>query len=300
MDTKQALLFHDILSLDAETKLLHRDFAEYLNEFHVDYGAYWIEITKIFEFYNDLSNLEYIETKTLKNKIKDCLNHLISHYYNIDNAKMIYLISTYLISQTSDIQKLKNLQKSINHCNITMFENLDFRNELYKEINKKINNIRKAPKSQSMDTNSQKKKLFIVHGHNKLFLEEIKNFFLKNNYHPIVLNEKIAGGSYTLIEKLERNSENIGLVVVLFTSDDIGKKNTSNEQFSPRARQNVVFEMGYFMGKIGRDNVLVISDDESKAYFSDISGISYIPFENWKIRLTMELRAKNYIIEDLS
>ena len=74
------------------------------------------------------------------------------------------------------------------------------------------------------------------------FLEKLK-------LQPIVLHEQASRGM-TVIEKIEANSE-VEFAVVLMTADDVGAVKTASDKLAPRARQNVVLELGYFVARIG-------------------------------------------------
>ena len=86
---------------------------------------------------------------------------------------------------------------------------------------------------------------------------------------PVVLFEE-PGKGQTIIEKLESNSD-VLFAVVLLTPDDFGQA-TEEGKLQPRARQNVVLELGYFLGKLGRANVAVLYD-ESVELPSDYHGV---------------------------
>ena len=92
---------------------------------------------------------------------------------------------------------------------------------------------------------------------------------------PIILAEKASGG-LTIIEKFERYSDECNLVFILLTPDD---KYTSDNKC--RARQNVIFEMGYFLGKLGRKSGQVILLYKGNLELpNDISGLVYINIDN--------------------
>lgn len=113
---------------------------------------------------------------------------------------------------------------------------------------------------------------FIVHGHDKESMHDLKNF-LQNRLkwpEPIILSEKGSGGK-TIIEKFEFYSKKIDIVFALFTPDDI----VINQDDIKRARQNVIYEAGYFHGKLGRDKVFVLYKNGVELP-SDLHGIIYI------------------------
>jgi predicted nucleotide-binding protein len=89
----------------------------------------------------------------------------------------------------------------------------------------------------------------------------------------------------------------VGFAVVLYTPCDIG--GLSGDSQRPRARQNVVFEHGYLIGKLGRNNVsaLVKGDVEIP---NDISGVVYVPLDQhgaWRVALAKELRTARYPVD---
>ncbi len=137
--------------------------------------------------------------------------------------------------------------------------------------------------------------IFIVHGHDDLAKVETARFIEKLGFQPIILHEQASSGK-TVIEKIEEYS-NVGFGVILYTPCDIGAKKGEESNLKSRARQNVVFEHGYLIGKIGRGNVcaLVKGDVETP---SDISGVVYISMNgDWKLDLAKELRKSGYQVD---
>jgi predicted nucleotide-binding protein len=139
---------------------------------------------------------------------------------------------------------------------------------LGEDLNKKVINGHKEEK---------KMKVFIVHGHDGEVKLSLKNY-VQNTLkmeEPIVLAEKASGG-LTIIEKFEKFSEECNLIFVLLTPDDIYSEDNKN-----RARQNVIFEMGYFLGKLGRKSGRVILLYKGNLELpNDISGLVYINIDN--------------------
>lgn len=128
----------------------------------------------------------------------------------------------------------------------------------------------------------QKPQMFIVHGHDHQIVFELKNY-LQNTLQlgtPIILHEQPSQGR-TIIEKFERLSRPVDLVFVVLTPDDEGYPAGASGRVRKRARQNVIFEMGFFFSKFqrlrGRVLVLYKGDIELP---SDISGIVYIDITN--------------------
>jgi predicted nucleotide-binding protein len=142
------------------------------------------------------------------------------------------------------------------------------------------------------------KDVFVVHGHDHGMKETVARFLSKAGLNPIILHEQPDGGK-TIIEKFETHAE-VSFAVAIFSRDDLGAAmseiSTSKpieEQLRPRARQNVVLELGYFMGALGRKNVRAIIEDGVETP-SDYSGVLFIPFDaahGWRLKLVRELKA---------
>jgi predicted nucleotide-binding protein len=145
---------------------------------------------------------------------------------------------------------------------------------------------------------SEKKKVFIVHGHNDAILHESARFIETLGLEVIVLREQPNSGR-TIIEKFEDYSD-VGFAIVLLTDDDIGgEKGLSIDKMKSRARQNVIFELGYFIGVLERSNVCALYE-KGVELPSDFSGILYTEIDNggmWKFNLAKELKASGYAID---
>ena len=136
-------------------------------------------------------------------------------------------------------------------------------------------------------------KIFIVHGHNGELKEAIARLIERQGIEAIILHEQANLGN-TIIEKFERNSD-VGAAICLFTADDVGRAKADNTE-RKRARQNVVFEAGYFIGKLGRKNVVIIADPGVEIP-SDMQGIVCTGSENWQFSVLKELKAMGFNID---
>lgn len=149
---------------------------------------------------------------------------------------------------------------------------------------------------QSKNVEIDREKVFIVHGHDEVVKLSVARFLEKLKLTPIILHEQASQGK-TIIEKIEEYS-NVGFGIVLYTPCDLGKSNDS-ENLQPRARQNVIFEHGYLMAKIGRNNVCaLVKDDVEKP--NDISGVVYINYDSdggWHMELLKELKSSGYDVD---
>jgi|GEM_PF-1097348 len=140
-------------------------------------------------------------------------------------------------------------------------------------------------------------KVFIVHGHDDLAKTEVARFIENLGFEPIILHEQASGGQ-TIIEKIEKYT-NVGFGIILYTPCDEGGKLGQNGTFQPRARQNVLLEHGYLMGKLGRDKVCALVKGHVEKP-SDISGIVYIDMDArkaWHKDVAKEMEAAGYEID---
>ncbi|MBN8877473.1 MAG: nucleotide-binding protein [Sphingobacteriales bacterium] len=155
-----------------------------------------------------------------------------------------------------------------------------------------IGNIREA---KSRDVT--KTEVFIVHGHDETAKVKAARFIEKLGFKPIILHEQASSGK-TIIEKIEEYS-NVGFGIVLYTPCDIGGKNAEKPNLKLRARQNVVFEHGYLIGKIGRSNVCALVKGEIETP-NDISGVVYVPMDDsdaWHLLIARELKKSGYDVD---
>ena len=137
-------------------------------------------------------------------------------------------------------------------------------------------------------------KVFIVHGHDGELKEKVARRLEQQGIEAIILSEQANRGK-TIIEKLEAYSD-VHAAIILFTSDDLGAAKEEKENEKYRARQNVVFESGYFMGYLGRENIIMIAD-ENVEIPGDLSGMVYTTRDNWEFEMLKELNAAGMKID---
>lgn len=145
--------------------------------------------------------------------------------------------------------------------------------------------------------NIHNKKVFIVHGHDSGTKEMVARFIEKCGLEAIILHEQVNQGQ-TIIEKLESNT-NVGFGVVLYTPCDRGGENKKDAKLKPRARENVVFEHGYLIGKLGRTRVVALLK-EGVEIPGDLDGKLYTPIDEggaWKMELAKELIEAGFDID---
>ena len=149
----------------------------------------------------------------------------------------------------------------------------------------------KSSIEEYLDNQTEMSQVFLVHGHDYGRKEEVARFLEKLNLETIILHEKPNAGR-TIIEKFSDYS-NVQFAVVLLTADDEGKSLKESGPALPRARQNVILELGYFLGKLGRSNVCVLFESGVEIP-SDYSGVLFVEFDQlgkWRMELGRELKA---------
>lgn len=142
------------------------------------------------------------------------------------------------------------------------------------------------------------RKVFIVHGHDNEAKETVARFLQNLELEPIILHEQANKGK-TIIEKFEHHSEEVGFAVILLTPDDVGNVKTKADNLNPRARQNVVFELGYFFAKLKREKVCALYKGGVELP-SDFQGVLYVLMDEqgaWKLTLAREIRAAEIKID---
>jgi predicted nucleotide-binding protein len=138
-------------------------------------------------------------------------------------------------------------------------------------------------------------KVFVVHGREEGPREAVARFLERLGFRPIILHEQ-ANQGMTVIEKVEANSD-VGFAVIILTPDDVGA--LKGEELQPRARQNELLELGYFIGKLTRRRVCTLKVGELEIP-SDWRGVVDEPYDagrGWRQTLARELKAAEYEID---
>ena len=148
-------------------------------------------------------------------------------------------------------------------------------------------------------------KVFIVHGRDDAARESVARFLDSLGLKAVILREQPNAGR-TIIEKFTDYSD-VSFAVVLLTEDDVGRLSSeSSDKEKPRARQNVILELGFFLGKLGRKNVCALYEAGVEIP-SDYHGVIFLELDakgSWKLDLARELKAAgipfdmNRIVED--
>lgn len=142
---------------------------------------------------------------------------------------------------------------------------------------------------------ARSRKIFIVHGHDEAARQTVARFIERIGFEAIILSEQANQGR-TVIEKIEAHSD-VGFAVVLLTPDDVGGKGA--DSLRPRARQNVLLELGYFIAKLGREHVCTLAKGDLEIP-TDFAGVVWEPLDDggaWKTALARELQAAGYPVD---
>lgn len=221
---------------------------------------------------------------------------LEQRYSNI--YQTVQVIANKLVDSNIYLEQLKDT--NIDGFELHILDNTRKRRDFYSRKIDEMMNIVKNMKGdlenmeadytineiEKIDTNS--KNVFIVHGHDYNMRTRVENTLRKLGLNPIILGDQVNRGR-TIIEKFEEESEKSSFVVVLLSEDDA----TGDEEIK-RARQNVIFELGYFVGKIGRGNVLMLRNGNPEIP-SDLFGVLYEEYnpdtKDWEHKLVKEMNA---------
>lgn len=243
---------------------------------------------------------------------KDVLNDVVIPYLN--NEEFVfngYMLNKHKINRLKIMTTEKSARELADYENDNMPPNFlifvssedilgyrkyttDVTKELFDEVKKIQVSSLEEKKEVKIEKNN---KVFIVHGRDNAPKQEIARFIEKIGFDPIILHEQSNSGM-TIIEKIERYT-NVGFGIILYTPCDKGYENNQPTEIKSRARQNVIFEHGYLISKLGRNNVcaLVKGDIEKP---NDISGVVYIPFDSnggWKLELAKEMKSSGYEVD---
>ncbi len=138
--------------------------------------------------------------------------------------------------------------------------------------------------------------VFLVHGHDGELKESVARFLEQLKLQAIILHEQPNSGR-TVIEKFEQNA-GVDFAVILLTPDDEGYRAGNKDEVKLRARQNVILELGYFIGRLGRARICALYKGDVELP-SDIHGVLYEPVnspDGWKIKLAIELKQAGFEI----
>jgi predicted nucleotide-binding protein len=142
--------------------------------------------------------------------------------------------------------------------------------------------------------------IFVVHGRDNARKYELVRLLDRTTGRDVQVLHEQANRGATILEKLERHVQAAGYAVVLLTGDDEGRLRGKDDlALNARARQNVIFELGVFLGSLGRSRVAVLFEDGVELP-SDLDGLVYIPLDSaggWRVALLKELVAAGIAVD---
>ncbi|MCG7966024.1 MAG: nucleotide-binding protein [Candidatus Thiodiazotropha taylori] len=218
-----------------------------------------------------------------RQKVTTLISRIEDRGYSIDcdiTSRIFQVPSFGSVSRREQIEYYnRELQDTINELE-SIVEFFD----KYGDPNSPIDSTAEEKKLISSD------KVFIVHGHDEEMKQSVARFIEKLDLEPIILSEQPNQGR-TIIEKFEAHSD-VGYAVILLSPDDVGHPANVEAEKQSRARQNVILELGYFVGRLTRARVCALRKGEIELP-SDIHGVLYEPFEKnngWKLKLASEMK----------
>lgn len=156
----------------------------------------------------------------------------------------------------------------------------------------------KSSNSQKITRNKKGSNIFIVHGHDNAIKVSVARFVEKLGLKAVILHEQPNKGR-TIIEKFEEHANSSSFAIIILTPDDIGYPKDKEKEKSFRARQNVIFELGFFCGALGRKHICVLYKDSIEIP-NDYLGVVYLKIDDshsWQLSLAKEMKESGLIID---
>ena len=219
----------------------------------------------------------------------------VDEYTNFNYSRLTYDDADNILIENPHVSDIREYR--VNEYQADMEDSINSLMEIYERLElcyEPSDTLQRTSDADEISDTSQPAfgdKVFIVHGRDDGAKETVARFIESLGIEATILHEQPSGGR-TIIEKIERYSGDACFAIVLFTPDDVGAlRNEAEDEHNPRARQNVVFELGYFMGKLGRERVCPLFKGEVENP-SDIDGIVYVTMDDagaWRQQLRQEM-----------
>ena len=213
---------------------------------------------------------------------------LVARYAEAVAEKIVEFNKDLAEQMTAELNKRKNAllraQRELENTNLPRVHNPEHEETAIKieRVLRSLGASMTGAPSRNEESSGREIRPFIVHGHDHQSLYELKDY-LQNTLklgEPVILRQ-MPGRGKTLIEKFEREAEAVELVFVLLTPDDLVANPSDPDDQKRRARQNVILELGFFLGKLGRESGRVLLLHKGPLEIpSDIIGIEYIDIAN--------------------
>lgn len=207
----------------------------------------------------------------------------------VKKFKDIHYISAFVIGGTADSEFQQMYVNGLESADALLQSLID-------EVEEYWHDNPEPPLPEPRDSRqSNTNRVFIIHGRDYGTRNAVTGLLRELGLEPVVLQDQASQG-LTVIEKFERWAE-VDFAIALLTPDDVG--GPQGDDLQPRARQNAIFELGYFIGKYGRDRVCALVKATPEIP-SDYSGVVYIEFnesEGWKTSLFRELKSAGFDVD---
>lgn len=237
------------------------------------------------------------EVKRLFDECQRCFNGLNRNSTVLYKSELkdLYLNwydqSMKLFNQLGDSSMVEKFQAIDNGGNVySCRDNFNRIRGIWNLLIQRIENMEECAKGT-------KPKVFIVHGHDETLKQQVARFVERLGFNAIILHEQASKGN-TIIEKLEESVGSTSFAIVIYSKCDKGSAKDEDE-LKPRARQNVVFEHGYCVGKLGRNHVCCLYEDEVELP-GDLGGIVYIIADKnnaWQTAVAREMNVAGLMVD---
>jgi predicted nucleotide-binding protein len=264
----------------------------------------YIDVNLLESYYNDISanDINDWTPQEFEGIVDEISEYLASTLGEIEKRKFLNLLirNDYGYNKSESVPKIKEYLTTL----ITQSQSQEMvvtKLPILKQLSTKLraepwlkteyNNLQTSSKKN----NSERPTVFIVHGNDNEAKETVARFVEKLELHVVILHEQPSRGR-TIIEKFEDFAEKVAFAVVLLTPDDIATSRNNTKSYKFRARQNVIYELGFFNAKLGRHRVCALCKNDPKGDFelpSDFLGVVYVPLDSagaWKMQLAKEMR----------
>lgn len=258
------------------------------------------------EFVGDSINIKFLEAITSLIEKTEKLQY--PNYKDVDSIKReIKLRLIPFIGENNiylnELEKIKFMPSAYSKKSITVQGPDKFsygKKETVSLLNIILENYNKSGGMNNQNTSKAYNDIFIVHGHDEELKQAVARAIENLDLKAIILHEQTNKGK-TIIEKFMEHADKAGYAVILLSPDDTCYSIENESKKSYRARQNVIFELGFFLGKLGRERVCVIhrkvDNFEIPTDYSGITYITYIKDGDWKQKLAKELNEAGYKID---
>jgi len=242
------------------------------------------------KYQHNFNNFCFIneQLEIIKNKL-DGINIQI-RFYNVLTESPTYIISNFLAKGL-----ILHGHTAAQNPWMIFVDDITQERDIYDYLNDNFDWVweessEKPSKNRNLSIINQENKeaIFLSHGHNELVTLKIQNFLKDNLNKEVILFKDEAEIGLTIIENLEKIISHCGKAIILLTKDDEQKDG------GIRARQNVIHELGYCQSRFGRQNVLLLVEDDIE-YPSNISGILYKQFSASNIEGIYEFIRESFV-----